>query len=191
MSTPILGVFDPTVLKKKPRLRTKVMEQSRVTLSNDVNLYSYEEMLNNGFHQMQNQNVDASPNSRRIELPSISINRKAKKTIFSNFTDVCNKLKRDVEHVKQYICAEQNTDASIDGAGGLVINGRLQQNTIEKLITKYVHVYVKCPVCGSMDTKLEKNNRLLFIVCNQCTAQRSVSQIKAGVRMNMTKRSKR
>ncbi|OHT09079.1 Domain found in IF2B/IF5 family protein [Tritrichomonas foetus] len=192
MTQPILGNFDPTLLKKKPHFRTEVMEASRATDSNiDVNIYKYDEMLSRGFRLMHNQNVEITSSSRRIALPAISITRKAKKTIFNNFTSVCQIMKRDPEHVKQYICTEQNTDASIDGSGGLVITGRLQQTTIEKYITQYVHFYVKCPVCGSMDTKLEKNNRLLFIVCNQCTAQRSVQQIRGGFKANTTKRSKR
>ena len=192
MATPLLGNFDSTVLKKKPHIRTEVMEECRTSGSGDnVNLYKYDEMLSRLFKLNEKQSIDAASDSRRIALPTIVITRKAKKTIFNNFTQICQIMKREQDHIKQYICTEQNTDASIDGSGGLVITGRLQQNQIEKYIGQYVRTYVKCPVCGSMDTKLEKNNRLLFIVCNQCTAQRSVQQIKQGYKANTTKRSKR
>jgi translation initiation factor 2 subunit 2 len=93
--------------------------------------------------------------------------------------------------LKQYICTEQNTDSSIDSQGALIISGRLQGSQIERLIQSYVKQFVVCPVCGSADTKLEKVNRIQFIVCNQCTAQRAVKQIKGGFVANTTKRSKR
>lgn len=191
MSIPVLGEFDPTVLKKHPHYRTKIMESARSLLSTSaVNLYPYSEMIQRAFNCMQMNNPDSNANSRRIKIPQIKIERKGKKTIFSNFVTVCQSMKRDPEHVKQYICTEQNTDASIDGTGALLITGRLQPNVIEMYILQYVHTYVKCPVCGSGETKLEKNNRLLFIKCNQCTAQRTVQQIKGGFYKAALKRSK-
>lgn len=181
MTAPILGEFDPTVLKKRPHYRTKIMESARsLGSASTANLYPYSEMIQRAFDLMQKNNVESNASSRRIKIPQIKIERKGKKTIFSNFLTVCKSMKRDPEHVKQYICTEQNTDASIDGSGALLITGRLQPNVIEMYILQYVHTYVKCPVCGSGETKLEKNNRLLFIKCNQCTAQRTVQQIKAG-----------
>ncbi|KAH0794597.1 eukaryotic translation initiation factor 2 subunit beta-like [Histomonas meleagridis] len=189
MATPLLGEFNPNCLKKRPHIRTEVMESSRINSSSSkVNLYPYSEMIERAFNLMHSKNVESSSTSRSIRLPAIQIEKKAKKTIFLNFTTICKSIKRDPEHVKHYICTEQNTDASIDGKGGLIITGRLQMNAIEKYILQYVHQYVKCPVCGSADTKLEKNNRLLFIKCNQCTAQRSVQQIKAGYKASITKR---
>lgn len=190
MSAPLFGEFDPSVLKKRPHIRKQTVKAFADEDSNS-NLYPYEEMLASCFVQMHKQNVEASSTSRRIALPAINIQRKAKKTIISNFRAICEIMKRDLEHVKQYICTEQSTDASIDGAGGLVITGRLSQSQIEKLIIQYVNIYVKCPVCGSTDTKLEKKDRILFIICNQCTARRSVQQIKTGFRADTSKRRTR
>lgn len=188
---PILGEFDPNCLKHRPHFRMDVMEESRNCAAGEkVQLASYSEMLNRAFNLMHHQHPDNERISK-IALPSLSITRKAKKTIFTNFVPVCEIMKRDVEHVKQYICTEMNTDASVDGNGGLIISGRLQQTQIEKLILQYVRTYVQCPVCGSMDTKLEKTNRILFIICNQCTASRSVQQIRGGFVANTTKRRNR
>jgi len=190
---PILGVFDPSVKKKHPRFRLAVMEESiNATATDEVaRLPTYQEMLQRAFNLINNKNPDSDERSRRIHLPPLEITRKAKKTMFGNFKSVCECLNRTQEHVKQYICTEQNTESSIDGNGALVITGRLQQTQLERLVFQYVKTYVQCPVCLSVDTKLDRSNRLLFIVCNQCTAQRSVQQIKGGFRANTTKRSTR
>lgn len=160
------------------------------SISSNATLHSYEEMLKCAFESMHSANIGSTA-SKKLSLPAIGLTKKAKKTIFTNFVEICRILKRDVEHVKQYICTEQNAEASIDGNGGLVISGRLQSTTIEKLINQYVNQFVKCPVCGSTNTELEKRNRLLFILCKQCTAQRSINQIRAGYKFNTKKRSKR
>ena len=95
------------------------------------------------------------------------------------------------DFIDNFVCSATVADASIDGTGGLVISGRLTQGVLERYILQYVQMYVKCPVCGAMDTNLEKKDRLLFIVCNSCTAKNSVQQIKAGYKANTTKRAKR
>lgn len=187
MATPLLGNFDPSVLRKRPRIRMEVLEAAKAD-GGQGSLYPYEEMLTRSFESLQNQ---SETGSRRIALPAIVTTKKAKKTILNNFCVLCEAMKRTPEHIKQYICTEQNTEASIDGSGGLVIGGRLNPGTLERYIQAYVRTYVKCPVCGSMDTKLEKKDRLLFIVCNQCTAKNSVQQIKGGFKANTTKRKNR
>ena len=176
---PILGTFTAPKFKPRPHIRMEVTEETR-NASGGTILASYQDMLQRCFNLMHSQNPDSDSRSKRIALPALTITRKAKKTIFSGFTNICKIMNRDTEHVKQYINTEQNTNSSIDGEGNLIISGRLQQHQIEKLITNYIKQYVMCPVCGSMDTKLEKFNRIQFIVCNQCTAQRAVEQIKGG-----------
>jgi translation initiation factor 2 subunit 2 len=187
---PVLGVFDSAVLKKRPHIRTEVMEQARLASSNSA-LHTYGEMLQRIFNVSHQANAEAASASRRIKLPPPSVSRRGKKTIFANFLAVCELMKRAPEHVKKYICSEQNTEASIDGEGALVISGRLTPSTVERLLLSYLRTYVKCPVCGSMDTKLDKNNRLLFIKCNQCTASVSVRPIQDGFKANTTKRKTR
>ena len=190
---PLLGVFDNTLLKKRPSYRLKVMEESQIReLSEKVSqLPNYNELLERAFTLMHTKNPDNDVRSKQISLPQLVVERKAKKTLFLNYKTICEHMNRSPEHLKQYICTEQNTESSIDASGALIISGRLQQAQLEKLVLHYVRNYVQCSVCGSTDTKLDKQNRLLFIVCNQCTAQRSVQQIKAGFVANTSKRRTR
>lgn len=190
MSAPILGTFDPNTIKKRRHIRTEVDEEFRNTTGKHI-LSTYPELLSRAFNLMQNKNPDVDARQTNIKLPSPNVTRKGKKTHVANFTTICDALKRSTEHLKQYINTEMNTDSSIDGTGCLIISGRLQSNQIEKLIFNYIITYVQCPVCKCMDTYLEKGNRLQYIKCNRCTAQRTVQQIKAGFVANTKKHSQR
>ncbi|EAY21356.1 Domain found in IF2B/IF5 family protein [Trichomonas vaginalis G3] len=191
MAEPLLGTFDEKAYKKRKHWRIDVEEEARNCAGSDnVILASYSDLLQRVFNSMQ-KNPEDDNRARKIALPNPQIDRKGKKTIFANFTTICDQLKRSPEHVKQYINTEQNADSSIDGNGALIISGRLQQSQIEKLMLNYILTYVQCPVCHSTDTKLEKQNRLQFIKCNTCTAQRAVQQIKGGFVANTNKRSRR
>jgi translation initiation factor 2 subunit 2 len=180
---PILGTFDPELLKKRPWIRERVFACAR---NDSRSIYPYEEMLehSSSAHRRADQ-------SRRINLPMIEAARTSKKTTILNFAKICQHLRRDEAHVKQYLCTEQNVEASQDSNGALICKGRLTQPQLEKLITDYFVHYVKCPVCQSSNTNLAKQNRLLFIVCGSCTAQRSIQQIKQGFKANTSKRKTR
>jgi translation initiation factor 2 subunit 2 len=185
---PLLGEFIPPPQKKRPHIRREVMERAHLGTS-ETALYSYQEMLQ---HLMdQGHQKGDSRSSKAISIPPPVVNRRGKKTMLSNFTLICEKLKRTPDHVKQYICSEESMEASIDGEGALVLSGRVTASVVERLIRAYVNTYVKCAVCGSKETQLEKNNRLLFLKCSSCTASRSVTQITQGFKANTTKRKSR
>jgi translation initiation factor 2 subunit 2 len=38
----------------------------------------------------------------------------------------------------------------------------------------YVKDYLECPTCKSPDTKIEKENRISFLVCEACGAKSSL-----------------
>lgn len=163
--------------------------------------HPFSEMLACAFKQINKVNSEGAGASRTVTLPMLNVERKSKKTIIQNFSHICQLLKRSPEQVKQFICTEQNAVATIAGAaqggdrliqdGALLISGRLTENQLQSLIASYICTYVKCPVCGSMDTRLEKNNRILFIICSQCMAQRSVQQVKSGFKANTSRKKHR
>jgi translation initiation factor 2 subunit 2 len=184
----LLGEFVPPAKKKRPHIRTEVMERARLGTAERA-LYSYQEMLQHVTDQGR-QKGDGRL-ARALNIPPPVVTRRGKKTMLSNFLVICEKLKRTPEHVKQYICSEESMEASIDGEGALVLSGRVTPSVIERLIRAYIIAYVKCGVCGSKDTQLEKANRLLFLKCSSCTASRSVTQITQGFKANTTRRKSR
>ena len=48
------------------------------------------------------------------------------------------RLKRQPEHVIQFIMAELGTSGSVDGNNRLIIKGRFQQKQIESVLRRYI-----------------------------------------------------
>lgn len=61
-----------------------------------------------------------------------------KKTIFANIAEICKRMKRTDEHVRQFLFAELGTSGSVDGSKRLVIKGRFQQKQIENVLRRYI-----------------------------------------------------
>jgi len=102
------------------------------------------------------------------------------RTAWANFPQICQSINRQPDHVLQFVLAEVASTGSVDGNGRLLIRGRFQQKHMEKILRHYIVEYVQCHTCKSLETKLQKENRLLFMKCDTCGSTRSVAQIKTG-----------
>ena len=190
--TPLLGTFDPTVLKKRHSYRLDIAREIEANSSSDKMLYPYDYLLDRIYKTLKSQNPNfGSDQSKKIKIPPPAVEVKGKKTYIANFKAICEAMKRDPEHLKQYICSEQNATATINAEGALTLNSRLNQASVEKHLSSYLKTYLRCPVCGSTNTVLDKHDRLLFLLCHDCTASRSLPQIQDGFKANLTKRKLR
>lgn len=61
-----------------------------------------------------------------------------KKTMFANITDICRRMRRQPEHVIQFLYSELGTQGSIDGSQRLIMKGRYNQKQIENVLRKYI-----------------------------------------------------
>lgn len=110
---------------------------------------------------------------KRFEVPkprSITIGMK---TFVQNFKEICDALNRDPQHLLRYLSREMATAGTLSGSRA-VFQGRFRYDTIERLIQHYTVVFVTCPVCKRPDTKIVKEKRLSFMVCEACGARSSV-----------------
>jgi len=180
---PLLGVFDPTVLKMRPSIRGEIMERTRLGLP-DAPIYTYDEMLTRTFGG-QPANL---PEIKKAKLPRPILERRGKKTAVTNFGAIADALNRSEDHLKAYICAELTTYASINIKRELIITQKCPSATIEALNRKYLDAYVRCPVCKLMDSTLEKRERLLYLTCNQCRASTSIPPIKPGYKRELKRK---
>ncbi|OHS93619.1 Domain found in IF2B/IF5 family protein [Tritrichomonas foetus] len=193
MSDAVFGTFDPLNAKKiTPHIRNDVgIKLEQILLRENPKLiYPYSDMLDRCVKQINEHNPlnNGSNNDKFLHLPSIKMKKVGKRTIFHNFSEICSIIKRDREHLKLYICSEQNTNASIDATGQLCIGYRIDQSNLEKIIAKYIKNYVKCRACGSYETHLIKESRVSFIICSRCSAQSQVKPIKMGFKADVSKR---
>jgi translation initiation factor 2 beta subunit (eIF-2beta)/eIF-5 len=62
-----------------------------------------------------------------------------KKTVFTNFMDLCKAMNRNNEHVSAYLLAELGTSGSLDGQQRLVVKGRFLPKSFETVLRRYVN----------------------------------------------------
>eukprot|EP00878_Enallax_costatus_P001213 GHUV01001355.1.p1 GENE.GHUV01001355.1~~GHUV01001355.1.p1 ORF type:complete len:277 (+),score=93.88 GHUV01001355.1:87-917(+) len=153
--------------------------------------YTYDELLDRVFGILRERNPELTGERRRTVLKPPQVAREGtKKTVFTNFMDLCKAMNRNNEHVSAFLLAELGTSGSLDGQQRLVCKGRFLPKSFETVLRRYVNEYVLCPGCKSVDTLLDKDSatRLMHLRCQQCGASRTVQPIKSGFVARVTKR---
>jgi translation initiation factor 2 subunit 2 len=126
----------------------------------------YDALLNRGKEELP-ENVESH---NRFEVPAAKVNQLGKKTILTNFGDICNRLNRDADVVAKYLLRELGTAGSRT-EGRITLNGSFQAQDINAVIGKYVESFVRCKVCHLPDTRLLKEGKQAFIRCEACGAK--------------------
>ncbi len=109
----------------------------------------------------------------RFEMPKAIVSVIGARTIVNNFADVADRLNRDPHHVLKYLAKEMATAGSFEGGKGY-FQGKFSRETINRLVEVYTNRFVICPVCKRPDTKVERRERLSFLVCEACGARSSI-----------------
>ncbi|KAK9671455.1 hypothetical protein RND81_12G031100 [Saponaria officinalis] len=137
--------------------------------------YLYEELLDRIYGVVGIK----SKTAMRLSVPEV-LRQGTKKTVLVNFLDFCKTMHRSPEHLQGYLEAELASNSAVDGKNQLVINGRFQVKHIESILRRYAGEYVLCYGCKSPNTVLSKENRLMFVQCEECGSSRTVAPIKRG-----------
>jgi len=109
----------------------------------------------------------------RFELPKVDIMWQGNRTFFRNFTEFPKVLRRDPEKVLQYLSKEFATPAQYTGDKAVFV-GKKEPHEFTSLLAIYLKEYVECPTCKSPDTRVEKLNRVTFLICEACGAKSSL-----------------
>jgi translation initiation factor 2 subunit 2 len=134
--------------------------------------YDYNELLKRACAQMP----EVSAKRERLELPRIMMNTVGMRTIISNFKDIANALDRDPQHILKFLTREMATAATFHDSRA-IFQGKFQRESFERLLNRYMESYVICPVCKRPDTRVVKDKRLSFLVCNACGAKSAIKQL--------------
>ena len=62
-----------------------------------------------------------------------------KKTVFTNYLELCKAMNRPVEHVQLFLMAELGTSGSLDGQQRLICKGRFQPKAFEGVLRRYAN----------------------------------------------------
>jgi len=132
---------------------------------------SYEELLKRGIAAIPKK----TKTSERFVMPVARTQKAGAKTIIVNFNEVASALRREPAHLLKVLLKELATKGEMDQGGRLVVLGKFPDEFVNKKIEVYVKNYVLCPECGKPDTKLIKEGKFMFLVCEACGARHSIS----------------
>ena len=139
----------------------------------DYNMtFNYDDLLKRACSQMP----EVQAKKERLELPRIMIQTVGMRTIISNFKEIADALDRDPQHVLKFLTREMATAATFHESRA-IFQGKFRADSFERLLQRYLEGYVICPVCKRPDTRVVKEKRLSFLVCNACGAKSSVKQL--------------
>lgn len=139
--------------------------QVKLTLDMDENeLYIY---LLEDIYDSLNQNSTLFGNSEILVAKPEAKFDVTKKTIWSNFRNICKELNSSEEQISSFYAKEYSTTMSINQDGHLLIKGRYSDIVIGNTLKKYIKTFLQCSACKTINTTIEKKpNKLTYLVCH-------------------------
>jgi len=119
---------------------------------------------------------EVSAKKERLEMPRIYSSMVGMRTVISNFKDIAAALDRDPQHILKFLTREMATAATFQD-GRAIFQGKFRSDVFERLLQRYLESFVTCPVCKRPDTRVIKEHRLSFLVCNACGAKSAIKQL--------------
>lgn len=133
-------------------------------------LRNYEYLLNRLYEK-----VPPKSGTAEYELPEPQILRIGSQTVIRNFREIAMKLKRDPQLVARYLQKELAAAGKYDASSGqLVLNVKVSRRVINQFMQLFLKMYVRCPTCNSIDTRLVRMGRVWLLVCEACGAEQPV-----------------
>jgi translation initiation factor 2 subunit 2 len=112
--------------------------------------------------------------AERFQVPDPDVMTDGKNTVIRNFQEITNVLRREPDHLIQFLAKELGCPGVLDLPRG-VLKSRLTKDQIGQRIREYTAKYVICSECKRPDTHLKKEGRLTLLICEACGAQRPVT----------------
>jgi translation initiation factor 2 subunit 2 len=134
--------------------------------------YNYEELLK----RARSQFPEVGVKSERLELPRLHYAKIGMRTVIYNFKELAGAMDRDPQHLLKFLTGEMATAATMQGSR-VIFQGKFSEDTFDRLIQRYMESFVVCPVCKRPDTRIVKEKRLSFLVCQACGAKSSIKQL--------------
>jgi translation initiation factor 2 subunit 2 len=134
--------------------------------------YDYDSLLKKARSELP----EIAAKQERLELPRLRIATIGMRTIVYNFNEVADALNRNPQHILKFLTGEMATAATVQESRA-IFQGKFPADTLMRLLQRYMENFVVCPVCKRPDTKIVKEKRLSFLVCEACGARSSIKQL--------------
>jgi translation initiation factor 2 subunit 2 len=106
-----------------------------------------------------------------------------RKSYITNFMEFSESIDREPEHIRKYLSKDMNVDISFtkednfnsDDISGLKFNNMFKSQQIMNSITNYMKQFVLCELCKSGLTEIIKIDRINYLKCNGCKANKAIN----------------
>ncbi|KYK35686.1 MAG: translation initiation factor IF-2 subunit beta [Theionarchaea archaeon DG-70] len=133
---------------------------------------SYENMLKEAAEKTSKDTTK----TLRLEIPPPQVIIQGNRTFITNFTEITDSIRRNPKHLAKFLFRELAKPGDIDGTR-LILQGKVIRSLVEKKIEDYVKEFVYCKECNRPDTRLEKEDRIIFMKCEACGAKHALRRI--------------
>ena len=133
---------------------------------------SYEEMLKEAEEKLPK----GTKEKIRLEIPKPQLLVQGNQSFVTNFVEITNIMRRDPKHFAKFLFRELATPGHFDGKR-LMLQGKVSSGLVEKKLDVYIKEFLYCKECNRPDTKLVKEDRIMFMVCEACGSKKAVRNI--------------
>jgi len=102
-----------------------------------------------------------------LEPPEVVVS--GKRTFIVNFKQLCDTMNREPRVVLRYLLRELGASGDAEDQIAVIL-GVFSPKMVRNLIGRFVKQYVYCPVCGSPDTILKREKKVMYLKCMACGA---------------------
>jgi len=117
---------------------------------------------------------DSKVADTRFELPPVDVMWEGQKTYLRNFVEYSKIMRRDPTKLLQYLSKEFAVPAERVGDSAMFV-GKRDPDDFTRLLKIYVTDYIRCITCQSPDTRIEKEKRIHFLICEACGAKSTIN----------------
>jgi translation initiation factor 2 subunit 2 len=134
--------------------------------------YGYDALLK----RARSQIPEVATKQFRLDIPRPQHAVIGMRTIIFNFKSVAEAMERDPMHLLKFLSGEMATAATMQDPRA-IFQGKFSADTFQRLIQRYIETFLTCPICKSPDTKIVREKRLSFLICDACGAKSSIKQL--------------
>jgi len=117
-----------------------------------------------------NLSEDEKESKTRFELPPVDVMWEGQRTFLRNFSEYPKILRREPDKILQFLSKEFAVPAERMGEKAIFV-GKRDPDDFTRLFQIYLTDYVECPTCTSPDTRIEREKRIPFLICEACGAK--------------------
>jgi len=130
---------------------------------------TYEKLLNEAIEKLP----DSVVKDIRFEIPKVKGQIQGNKTTITNFNQIVQTLRRDMQHFLKYLLKELGAPGNFDGSR-LVLGRKISASLINQKIQQYSNLFVICQTCNRPDTQIIKREGFNYLKCAACGSQNPI-----------------